>query len=617
MKTLVWDSDAARAQLTLEDLDRADEAAIAWTRAFGKRPLLDGKSFRELFRWKDVSLWWFAELYLHHSTAATRYVRWIDMFHATLAREAPDEVVAQGLSVEEALLLARCCTARGVLFQDPPRPPLRRLRWRATRRRLQSRWNEIKTLAAALKATIARPTLADRAGPARALFLSHAAFWKDRATELGAIEEYEHYFDRLIPETEKRGTLKPWVVAVGPRAAFRRRGKAERLRDWLSLAERGPFEHINRHVSFGVLSATLGIGSEMRRAWQTLRVSPALAELFSHRGVRFDDLALPDLAGTLLLQVPWAVRSYEEMARALAATHPAIAVLYAESSGWGRAAVAACRAARVPTLGIQHGILYPTYYSYRHDPDEADCPRPDRTAVFGEAARRFLIQSGHYAPESLVITGSPKFDELVEAARGWDRDAKRKRLGISPDERLVVVASRHRGIRETHQSIGSAFPSLLKASAALPRIRLLIKPHPAESTDGYAKDIRACGATHATLLQGSADLAELLFAADLLVTVESLSAVEALVLGRPVVILNMPTNLREMVDAGVAIGVAAGEDPSSAVRAALDDPGVRERLRAARERYLADVASGVDGRATARILDLMQQTAQKRPLPGA
>ncbi len=617
MKTLAWDTELARAKLTLEDLDRADEAAIAWTRAFGKRPLLDGKSFRELFHWKDVSLWWFAELYLHHSTAATRYVRWIEMFHATLERETPDEVVAKGLGVEEALLLARCCTARGVLFQDPPRAPVRRLRWRATLPVLQGRWNEIKTVASALKATLSRPALADLPGPERALFLSHAAFWRDRATEIGATEAYEHYFDRLIPETEKRGALQPWVVAVGPRVAFRRRGPAERLGDWLSVDRGGPFQHINRYVSWGVASATLAAGREMRRAWQTLRTSPALAELFSHRGVRFDDLALPDLAATLLLQLPWAVRSYEEMARALEAIRPAIAVLYAESSGWGRAAVAACRAAHVPTLGVQHGILYPTYYSYRHDPDETDCPRPDRTAVFGEAARRFLIEAGHYTPESLAITGSPKFDELVEAARGWDREAKRKRLGVSPEERLVVVASRHRGIRETHQSLGSAFPSLLKATATLPRTRLLIKPHPAEATDGYANDIRERGAMHATLIEGPAELAELLFAADLLVTVESLSAVEALVLGRPVVILNMPTNLREMVDAGVALGVAAGADPTPALRAALDDAAVREGLRAARQRYLADVASGVDGRATERILDLMQQTAQKRAFPGA
>jgi hypothetical protein len=101
----------------------------------------------------------------------------------------------------------------------------------------------------------------------------------------------------------------------------------------------------------------------------------------------------------------------------------------------------------------------------------------------------------------------------------------------------------------------------------------------------------------------------LLHAADALVTVESLSAVEALVLGRPVVILNLPTNLRSLVDAGVAVGVARGADPASALRDVLFDAAVAERLQAARVRYLSDVAAGVDGQATARILRLLNDMA--------
>jgi len=101
----------------------------------------------------------------------------------------------------------------------------------------------------------------------------------------------------------------------------------------------------------------------------------------------------------------------------------------------------------------------------------------------------------------------------------------------------------------------------------------------------------------------------LLFAADLLVTVESLSAVEALVLGKPVVVLNMPTNLQEMVDAGAALGVPEGQDPGAALLKALEDGEARERLATARRAYLNDVASGVDGRATERLLELLRATA--------
>jgi hypothetical protein len=348
-----------------------------------------------------------------------------------------------------------------------------------------------------------------------------------------------------------------------------------------------------------------------------LRHSPALVEAFSHRGVSFADLAEPDLAGTMLLQLPWAIRCYEEMARVLAATRPRVVCLYAESSGWGRAALAACRAAGVPTVAVQHGILYPGYYSYRHDPDEDACPRPDRTAVFGEAARRLLREMGRYPAPALVTTGSPKFDDLLRGARERDRDLLRRRLGVGEGERLLAVASRFQPIRRTHQAIGPAFPALVRAVQALPGVRALVKPHPAEPPAAYDAVLRDEGATRVSVLPPGADLVELLHAADALVTVESLSAVEALVLGRPVVVLNMPTHLRDLEDQGVALGVAAGEDPLPALRAVLFDAEARGALAEARARYLSDFAMGVDGRATARIAALLREAAGAAETPGA
>jgi UDP-N-acetylglucosamine 2-epimerase len=109
---------------------------------------------------------------------------------------------------------------------------------------------------------------------------------------------------------------------------------------------------------------------------------------------------------------------------------------------------------------------------------------------------------------------------------------------------------------------------------------------------------------------------ELLHAADGLVTVESLSAVEALVLRRPVLVLSMPTHLRDLVEAGAALGVPAGEDPTRALREMLFDEAVRSRLEQARARYLRHVAEGVDGGATARIVALLRETAGPRGVVG-
>lgn len=636
---LLWDGDRSAALeaagipyrsaagLTASAQDAIDEAAMAWTKAWGRQPLEDGKSFRELFAWKGVSLWWFAELYLHHSTDAPRHVRVIESVHRILDAEAPDEVETVGLSPEDTLLVERTCTARGVLFHGPRRLTGSPAAGKVGRVLRQSRWNAAKAILTAAKARLAGPPpVPPPTAAPTVLFLSHAAFWRARdegppwgdrvlapPREHRGVEEYEHYFDRLIPAAAEQG-MRPFVVAVGPRAAFRRRGRREQVAEWLRLAPHdGPYVHVNRYSDARVHGEVRRATAMIRAGWARLRRSPALVGAFSHRGVAFADLAEADLAATMLLQLPWAVRCYEEMAAVLASVRPAVVCLYAESSGWGRAAVAACRAAGVPTVAIQHGIVYPKYYSYRHAPDESDVPVPDATALFGASARRLLVHLGHPRPESLVLTGSPRFDELTERARSSDREALRREMGASPGQPLVAVASRFRAIRDTHSAIGTAFPSLVAAVRAL-GVRCVVKPHPAESHGEY---LAAIGLSDPaiTVLSPSADLLDLLIAADALVTVESLSAVEALVVGRPVVILNMPTHLGALVDAGVALGVEAGADPTDALRRALTEAETRNALQHARALYLDELALGVDGQATRRIVDLLRRTAATAAAP--
>jgi len=594
-----------------DERERIEQAAMAWTKALGRKPLLGGLSARELLNWGHHSLWWWAELYLHHSTELPRYVRLIESFNRVLEAEAPDEVHALGLEAEEALLLSRTCTAWRMLYEgEAPRPTrsaaIRRVSW-------QSRWNTLKTLGSALKATLSGPAPrpASREGERALLFLSHAAFWRERRdAETEALVEYEHYFDRILPEAASQPDFAPFVVAVGPQAAFRRRSSLRRLREWLRLRADSPrYVHVNRYTSLLVFRRTWLATRLMRRAWRELRGAPGLREALSHSGVNFADLARDGFAATLLLQLPWAVRSYEESAALLRTLQPALLVLYAESSGWGRAALAAAADAGVPSVALQHGILYPTYFSYIHEPDEGACPRPTRTAVFGQVARDFLVTRGGYAPEALVLTGSPKFDELLKAA-GSDRQALRERLGIARDERLLVLASRFRAIRSTHRAVGSAFAQLVVAVEQSPGVRLIVKPHPAELSAPYQAVLHECGSTRVSLAPAGAELVELLLAADALVTVESLSAIEALALGRPVIVLNMPTNLGALVESGAALGVAAGQDPRPAIEVALGHSEARERLEAARQAYLTAVAGGLDGQATARIVALLRDTAR-------
>jgi hypothetical protein len=595
-RILAWDE----ALPDLAERDAVDMSAIAWVKEFGRRPLVSGRSLRELATWKGESLWWFAEIYLYYTARSPRHVRTIETALRVLERESPQEVETLGLPTVESVLVGRACVARGVLFEGPRHGPALSVRLATASVSLRSRINTLKTLATWLKARLeGAPDVAPASRP-RVMFLTHAAFWR---------EGREHYFGRLIPDVQADPALDAFVVGVGPQAPFRHRGRGDAWRERTRLRSAGaPWLPLSRWLGLPVLREVLRGTGEIRALWRSLKDTAGLREAFSHRGVSFADVSGPDLAGSLLLQLPWSVLVYEELRAVFAAARPAELCLYAESSGLGRVAVAAARACGVQSLAIQHGILYPKYFSYRHDPDEAASPLPDRTALFGEAAREFLVAAGCYPAASLVLTGSPRFDEIVTTTKGWDRPALRARLGASADEKLLVVASRFRGI-VGYQSIGSAFAGLVRAVESLEGVRCVVKPHPAESAEGYEAVLRETGATRTQLAPAGLSLLEMLHAGDALVTVESLSAVEALVAARPVLLLNTPTNLRELEEAGVALGVPEGADPTPALWSLLFDAATQARLEAARTRYLSRVACGIDGQATERLLGLIRDVA--------
>ncbi|MBK5256008.1 MAG: CDP-glycerol glycerophosphotransferase family protein, partial [Vicinamibacteria bacterium] len=259
----------------------------------------------------------------------------------------------------------------------------------------------------------------------------------------------------------------------------------------------------------------------------------------------------------------------------------------------------------------QHGILYPNYFSYERTEGDVTLGSPiaDTTAMYGSDGVRLLENTFRYPSGHVVATGSPRYDALAGEIRGADREERRSSLGVGASEKLVVLASRYAGIRETHKASGPAFPRLLAAVKGIEGARLIVKPHPAEPRDAYDQDIAIAGVQDRVRVISDQSLTYILPAADLLVTVESLSATEALVASVPVVVLRHPSNLRDLVASGAAIGIKDGEDPAPSIQALLSDAAVRERWRNARDAFLLDVAHGVDGKALDRLLELVSRMA--------
>jgi len=96
-----------------DGLAAADAAARTWARVWGRVPLVEGRSLRDLVEWRGTSLLWAAEVFVRTATTGPDCARTAERCLWLLERLAPTEVDGAGLTPADSLLLARACTARG------------------------------------------------------------------------------------------------------------------------------------------------------------------------------------------------------------------------------------------------------------------------------------------------------------------------------------------------------------------------------------------------------------------------------------------------------------------------------------------------------------------------
>ena len=165
-------------------------------------------------------------------------------------------------------------------------------------------------------------------------------------------------------------------------------------------------------------------------------------------------------------------------------SRPRVAVTYAEAGGWGRALDARGRRRGIPSAGLQHGFIYRHWLNYLHEagrdaptrrPDDRGFPVPDADAALRRArgappARR----ADGFPPDALSRHGQPAARRAVASRRrlATATTSQRMRRDVGADRgRIVLIATKEREAR-------AVLPALIEAAAAIPDVRLVIKPHP-------------------------------------------------------------------------------------------------------------------------------------------
>jgi len=557
--------------------DRARGDTNRWIKSL-RHARYGSASMRERFTYRDDSLWWFTELYLQKMRrldTAVAAVLALDAIHAAQAPARVEVTTRDGAIREAALAFGR---ARGVAVSLAASDAARsRHGWPGF---LVGLTAELARLRPARPARVARR-------PRVAAFI-HTAFWRGGDGDEGAAQE--HYLGPVLDAIASRtGAGGLAYVGLGPRRNFRAR------RWWDPVTAGAAARAVTPIEQFAPRRAVAGALDLWRRRAalaDAVATGDGIRAAAAVHGCDLWPVLAHELRGAALVQWPWSARAMDEAGAAIDALDPETVVTYAEAGGWGRALVLEARRRGVPSIGVQHGFIYRHWLNYLHAADEhaaiggdRGVPIPTRSLLFDRYAAEHLIREGAFPEAAISVTGSPRLDELAAKMRTAQSAA--------PGMRIVLAAK--------HSEIAGELPGLFAAVGARPDVRLVIKPHPAETPDVYAPLARS----HANIAvaPASADLAALLSGAAALVTMNSTVAIDGLVLGVPALVVGLPNNLSPFVDAGVMVGVDAGGAIGPQLQALLYDRQVRDGLLARAAGFAARYEMRADGQAASRAAD--------------
>jgi hypothetical protein len=258
----------------------------------------------------------------------------------------------------------------------------------------------------------------------------------------------------------------------------------------------------------------------------------------------------------------------------------------------GAIAIAAARAHGIASASIQHGEIGLGHVEWART-------GLDLMAAWGPQPKSTLARLG-YPEQRVVVTGAPWADNLRRQPRANKGDGSTRRILIA-----MSGAGHSVGLAEHEGHVRR----LLEASRQLPQHRWVFRLHPKDDPEIYARLMAEVPGSKAEIVDGRGprpDIRDDLEKSDVLITVTSASAFDAMLARVPVLTLARPKG--EVLSAFVLEGAtthAAADEPLAECLTELFAHGESPDASARAERFVANLFGPRDGRAAERIAEAL------------
>ncbi len=582
----------------------SNKRTVDFLNAWSCKPLMNGKNVKEIMEYEGFSLWWCMEYWLYYSflyrDPLNKIIEAIDVVSTVLKSENPMTVVF----IDDSTLFSRVIpllAGKRTIKRIPCRRPIKETikeRIRPWGIRHFFKWH---TFARNLiwKLERIRANYKPQKSEGKRILAVCSYNWKTVEHPSLPNPVIGDPYVTPIVEYLKDSTIT-YVDAT-----------QREYRGFSVLKQKARTNQ--RHIlleQYATLGTTIKVKNALRRfrnIARALEASPEFRKSWLYEGIDLWPLFAAQFRCYFDNRLEGHLIDVECAKLLLLREHPDLVIYPCEGGDLAYVFFKLCAGLKIPCIGIQHGTM--SYSPLTVHAKEEICrgkpeclPRPTKLLVYGSYYRDFLVKNGHYPADEISIIGNLRYDYFVNAKR-MSKSAMIEKYGLDRSRPIVLYAGNILPSQTEYEEMTRA---VFRAAKEL-GVFLVVKQHPGETSDAlYHRLANETGLK--PFITKNASTLELIAACDLIIGAESTLDYEAMILDKPVIVVNLGNrqDLLPFVREGAALGVYKVEDVLPALRNALSDEKTKAHLAEGMKKLVEAHCYKIDGKAAERAAEIIR-----------
>ncbi len=349
------------------------------------------------------------------------------------------------------------------------------------------------------------------------------------------------------------------------------------------------FNRLQEYSSISLLKRILRGYGVMNRCWRLIEKNKDSLEEVLFHNVNFTPLLMDYFKRLVLYELQYIIYYFELIREMLRKEKPDMIVLFCEFNHDSKVLINLARERNIILYYVQHSILYESPLTKQLF--------SDFMAIDGIRTKMSLEGYG-IDSNKLIVAGRPCYDDVIKNKDMIDESIYKK-FGIDKTKKIVLLATNPVGEDNSKKLI----TTVVNTVKEFENMQLIIKPHPQESIDFYKSLLSELNYNENAVI--NYNTFELIKIADIVMVVHSTVGLEAMMLDKPVICINL-FNLPESVpyvESGAAIGVYKEEELKGVIQKIMMDSEEGKKLAVARKNFAEEFNYKNDGKATDRVAD--------------